>query len=207
MPSFFNTFSLHVLEISRAQKNSPHLNEAQTTFLHHNCENLEDRQRKINTIERLINPRMDNERRSDISLQISIKESKNLPLTNANTSYFIEVRLDGTIYAKTAQKEAKLSSGPIASSSIFWGIDFNLLRISEATRKVEIMVFEVAKLHKNNLKSPKNVDKKRGGGTMGVKNGENKIFLNSSHQIRKLGTASFDFSEIVEASHGSNGIG
>ena len=94
----------------------------------------------MNTIERLINPNIDNQRRSEISLQVSIKETKNL---QSDCNYFIEVHLDSKLYAKTEQRNSNSTSKNNKNTSIFWGVDFNLLKIDENTKKVELLVFEV----------------------------------------------------------------
>ncbi|KAG8441244.1 hypothetical protein GDO86_006834 [Hymenochirus boettgeri] len=85
------------------------------------CSSLQERDRWIENLRRIVQPNKDNCEREESSLSLWIHEAKGLPVSGpgSRSRYFFEVLLDGTLYGRTSSKSSE-------SGVVFWGESFHL---------------------------------------------------------------------------------
>ncbi|XP_072005282.1 RAS protein activator like-3 isoform X1 [Engystomops pustulosus] len=85
------------------------------------CSSVQERDRWIDHLRRVVQPDKDNCQREESSLSLWIHEAKGFPHTGlgSRARYFCEVHLDGSLYGRTSSK-------PTESGVVFWGENFNM---------------------------------------------------------------------------------
>ncbi|XP_075711507.1 RAS protein activator like-3 [Rhinoderma darwinii] len=85
------------------------------------CSSVQERDRWIDNLRRIVQPDKDNCQREDSSLRLWIHEAKGLPLSGlgSRARYFCEVHLDSCLYGRTTSKATE-------AGVVFWGESFNL---------------------------------------------------------------------------------
>ncbi|XP_056426806.1 RAS protein activator like-3 isoform X2 [Hyla sarda] len=86
------------------------------------CSSVQERDRWIDNLRRIVQPDKDNCQREESSLNLWIHEAKGLPHSGPGSRalYFCEVHLDGCLYGRTSSKTAE-------AGMVFWGESFNLM--------------------------------------------------------------------------------
>ncbi|XP_063787732.1 RAS protein activator like-3 [Pseudophryne corroboree] len=85
------------------------------------CSSVQERDRWIDNLRRIVQPDKDNCEREESSLSLWIHEAKGLSNSGPGSRgrYFCEVHLDGSLYGRTSSKSAE-------AGVVFWGESFNL---------------------------------------------------------------------------------
>ncbi|XP_073444867.1 RAS protein activator like-3 [Dendrobates tinctorius] len=85
------------------------------------CSSVQERDRWIENLRRIVQPDKDNYQREESSLSLWIHEAKGLPHSGpgSRARYFCEVHLDGSLYGRTSSKAAE-------AGVVFWGESFSL---------------------------------------------------------------------------------
>ncbi|MEE6515026.1 hypothetical protein FKM82_023512, partial [Ascaphus truei] len=83
------------------------------------CASVQERDRWIENLRRIVQPDKDNCEREESSLSLWIHEAKGLPTSSSRVRYFCEVQLDGALYGRTSSKASE-------AGMVFWGESFNL---------------------------------------------------------------------------------
>ncbi|XP_068130666.1 RAS protein activator like-3 isoform X2 [Hyperolius riggenbachi] len=85
------------------------------------CSSVQERDRWIDNLRRIVQPDKDNYEREESSLSLWIHEAKGLPNSGpgSRARYFCEVHLDGSLYGRTTSKAAE-------NGVVFWGESFIL---------------------------------------------------------------------------------
>lgn len=72
----------------------------------------------VTSLRKAVAPHQERARRTDNSVRVAIQEAKNMP---SRKTYFCELCLDGTIYARTSRK---LLRSELKTDTLFWGEQF-----------------------------------------------------------------------------------
>ncbi|KAM9313304.1 RAS protein activator like-3 [Gastrophryne carolinensis] len=104
------------------------------------CSSVQERDRWIENLRRIVHPDKDNCKRDESSLSLWIHEVKGLPNSGpgSRSSYFCEIHLDGSLYGRT-------SSAASESGLVFWGESFILRDLPFSSGHVAIHLLREGK--------------------------------------------------------------
>ena len=93
-----------------------------------------------------VSPQQERARRTDNSVDVWLQEAKHLP---SRRSYFCELCLDGTIYARSSKKPVRSEQ---KTDTLFWGEQFEFLNLPD----VEALTINVYKEPEKKKRKEKN---------------------------------------------------
>ncbi|KAE8619549.1 hypothetical protein XENTR_v10009841 [Xenopus tropicalis] len=104
------------------------------------CSSLQERDRWIENLRRIVQPDKDNFERQESSLSLWIHEAKGLPVSGpgSRSCYFCEVQLDGCLYGRTSSKAPE-------AGVVFWGESFNLRDLSSVQGHMALHLLQEGK--------------------------------------------------------------
>ncbi|CAH2275332.1 RAS activator like-3 [Pelobates cultripes] len=104
------------------------------------CSSVQERDRWIENLRRIVQPDMDNCEREECSLSLWIHEAKGLPNSGpgSRSRYFCEVHLDDALYGRTSGKTSE-------SGAVFWSESFNLRDLPSSLGHVAIHLLREGK--------------------------------------------------------------
>ncbi|OCT90283.1 hypothetical protein XELAEV_18018895mg [Xenopus laevis] len=104
------------------------------------CSSLQERDRWIENLRRIVQPDKDNFEREESSLNLWIHEAKGLPVSGpgSRSCYFCEVQLDGALYGRTSSKAPE-------AGVVFWGESFNLRDLASSQGHVALHLLQEGK--------------------------------------------------------------
>ncbi|KAM4749157.1 RAS protein activator like-3 [Rhinophrynus dorsalis] len=104
------------------------------------CSSLQERDRWIENLRRIVQPDKDNCEREESSLSLWIHEAKGLPTSGlgSRSRYFCEVHLDGSLYGRTSSKAPN-------AGVVFWGESFSLRDLPSSQGHVALHLLQEGK--------------------------------------------------------------
>uniref|UniRef100_A0A8C5R7G3 RAS protein activator like 3 n=1 Tax=Leptobrachium leishanense TaxID=445787 RepID=A0A8C5R7G3_9ANUR len=104
------------------------------------CSSVQERDRWIENLRRIVQPDKDNCEREECSLNLWIHEAKGLPHTGpgSRSRYFCEVHLDDALYGRTSSKTSD-------AGVVFWSESFNLRDLPSSLGHVAIHLLREGK--------------------------------------------------------------